>query len=1197
MAVGYLRKFIVIIYISSILVGLGTNETCRSPQYLEIGKSGIILCHFPDGFSSVHWYNTLNIIDDDPTLNYEGGSIKSGSGYDSGEFDIQFDGSLLINNVTLNHETIFTVTKFTDNEDSPRIYAVDVHTFVKPQTPCPVIDQCSCGSEICYVQWTLEREFICEVMQARPGIPLTWMRWTQEGHRNVSFRTSVEKSTLTQTTSVTVTSEFDHSQLITLVCKAEDALHLLEKNESIILIHRKDEEILDEVVFVSFEQYSKLTLNCSYTDVRVLVWEKKHIDGSLETLAVIHGLNNFSKIFDDSLSLNEEGALVVSKVDIHHEGTYRCTFIDDNKEAVKSYKVAVYVNPVPPYPIIDGCDHVQYCVLTSGIKGSLTCSVKGIRPQIQLQWRAFRDEEKELISFSNQRSTAKINGDTSDIELTTDYETSPGRDKRITVECYAVGENVELFQLSTKVELLLPFDSNTTQETPLKDTSLSPAVYGPIVAGGVLSIIVIIPVLIILCKKSGTTPKPMNDEELKMLQNHSETEQTQKKRQFIWELQQSYELLYSSVQPVPYQKENSYNVNDLFVEGGIECLRSNPLSKKEERKWQHVKSYHEILNGQRSKSNRCIIEAEPGTGKTTLVLQMTYEWCVCNSGSLIGNVEILIFIKLIQLKGVSSFYEAIKRFILPRDSHFEANDIKDILDGVASVLIILDGFDEYPDHNNSRSDFSAILQKQMFPQFQVILTTRTGCLPKHFAPRTKRIRLTGFNAEAQDQYLKKAVTMEDENAAKTVKEFLLDNPVLADLCQFPLFFVLYAHLSQENQSLKECTSVTTFFRYVVSCFHRHYTRKLPDNPADHDTSFEKDHDELNKIAFESLCRDKRRTEWRREELENRLGEDFVEYYLLVGILRETELTETVDLPGTAAADHIQTIHNIRFYHSLFCEWYAANNLTDVIKSGNGHSDNDDDTLAEEKFEFLEDLDLSNFHYVYRFACGLDPQVAKQLIEYIKATDGGDKYATLCILERNGSVEHIKDMIQNLCSRTVHIAHEDSRLIQRSIQQLLDIVYAMKPQIKVTKLLLHESFRGIDVDKCEIIVTSGLKLSCQNTIETLWIEESENDLGENEFKDLLKYSLQCPSLKNVSLSASVVPSALGDEALLKQLIQKKVTVNWYPSVVWYFLNLQEDCWQVSNGISQITDDEYLKEVTRIREIKKNPAISEVNISNS
>lgn len=91
----------------------------------------MILCHFPDGFSSVHWYNTLNIIDDDPTLNYEGGSIKSGSGYDSGEFDIQFDGSLLINNVTLNHETTFTVTKFTDNEDSPRIYAVDVHTFGK----------------------------------------------------------------------------------------------------------------------------------------------------------------------------------------------------------------------------------------------------------------------------------------------------------------------------------------------------------------------------------------------------------------------------------------------------------------------------------------------------------------------------------------------------------------------------------------------------------------------------------------------------------------------------------------------------------------------------------------------------------------------------------------------------------------------------------------------------------------------------------------------------------------------------------------------------------------------------------------------------------------------------------------------------------------------------------------------------------
>lgn len=81
--------------------------------------------------------------------------------------------------------------------------------------------------------------------------------------------------------------------------------------------------------------------------------------------------------------------------------------------------------------------------------------------------------------------------------------------------------------------------------------------------------------------------------------------------------------------------------------------------------------------------------------------------------------------------------------------------------------------------------------------------------------------------------------------------------------------------------------------------------------------------------------------------------------------------------------------------------------------------------------------------------------------------------------------------------------------------LLKFYFTTQPQIKVTKLLLHESFRGVDIDQCEIHLTSGLILSCQNTIETLWIEESENDLGENEFKDLLKYSLQCPSLKNVS----------------------------------------------------------------------------------
>lgn len=89
---------------------------CPQEQSLELGQGGIVNCSFATGFYGVYWYDT-----DDLTLSafmFYANENKGGKGYDSGEFDILPDGSLVINIVGVKHEIPFTV-----------VYMETVHTI------------------------------------------------------------------------------------------------------------------------------------------------------------------------------------------------------------------------------------------------------------------------------------------------------------------------------------------------------------------------------------------------------------------------------------------------------------------------------------------------------------------------------------------------------------------------------------------------------------------------------------------------------------------------------------------------------------------------------------------------------------------------------------------------------------------------------------------------------------------------------------------------------------------------------------------------------------------------------------------------------------------------------------------------------------------------------------------------------------
>lgn len=86
-------------------------------------------------------------------------------------------------------------------------------------------------------------------------------------------------------------------------------------------------------------------------------------------------------------------------------------------------------------------------------EGNITCSVYGIRPEVELQWSYYSQDTDGLVIKGEQRKSTQ-NGNTFDISLTTNFIFSSTFKGRITIECIIVGKYFDLFPFATKLDLL-----------------------------------------------------------------------------------------------------------------------------------------------------------------------------------------------------------------------------------------------------------------------------------------------------------------------------------------------------------------------------------------------------------------------------------------------------------------------------------------------------------------------------------------------------------------------------------------------------------------------------------------------------------------------------------------------------------------------------------------------------------------------
>ncbi|XP_071855449.1 NLR family CARD domain-containing protein 4-like [Apostichopus japonicus] len=645
-----------------------------------------------------------------------------------------------------------------------------------------------------------------------------------------------------------------------------------------------------------------------------------------------------------------------------------------------------------------------------------------------------------------------------------------------------------------------------------------------------------------------------------------------KKSIFINSLKRRYKLQYDAIQPIPYIKDRLYCVDKVFVEGGTEIYVVEGATKEKEGPWVRVDSYKDIFTDPRMKAKRRIIEAEAGYGKSTVTLQLAYDWCNGVKDSPFKDVEILILLRLRQLNSKISIYHAIKMFLAPSDPRIKSSDIKDIIESCSSVKVLLDGYDEFPDRDGATgSDVGRIITSNLLGNIDVTLTTRY--LPKDYdKANTKRVRLVGFDAKARDQYIRKAVTGEDDESVAKIKRALQANPILDDLCQVPLIFVMFSHMTHEKTHFQKFKSVTEFFSYMIQCFHSHLSNKSMDKSAKaYNIEYAVKYKELSKVAFEGLCGENQQLSWRKDGLCTRLGQGFCQHYIAVGILVEEEVSAVTN-EQTSATD-IQTRTDVRFYHQLFCEWFASFRLAEVVAATRG---------ASELKNVLDKVDPFNLQYLYRFTCGISSAVGKRIIEYLKSREDGGKFAILCILEQTGEVDGIKDTVRDLCSNRVEIWNRYSKLLQRSTIQLLEI--ASRFDIPISCVVLDSCSPRVDESGLNLILKSGLSLSILSSLQELWIGDRKRRLTNEEFAAILSYSSQCTSLKELRFYKYILPDTIPVGSIPSSLKSRNVKVLDNQDLNGSRrLNLQTGLWQPCDEKGNLPGEEGLDERSNVRHL--------------
>ncbi|KAG0019347.1 hypothetical protein BGZ80_005966, partial [Entomortierella chlamydospora] len=221
------------------------------------------------------------------------------------------------------------------------------------------------------------------------------------------------------------------------------------------------------------------------------------------------------------------------------------------------------------------------------------------------------------------------------------------------------------------------------------------------------------------------------------------------------------------------------------------------------------------LHGGRYVPKKILIQGRAGIGKTTLCKRLV---SIAQSDRWGHLFDAVLWIPLRQLKSVKgpNIESLLREEFFPHHSDGEKDTLMATLRNLiraGKVLFILDGLDEITAYTQPEQDIALEgLLKYLCSQNYVVVTSRPyGAHPSIYNSLDLQLETVGFSPDNINKYIYRYI--DDLDATKAAREFVLQNPSVQDLFKIPIQLDVFCYSFDLLPVLPEEQSVTMTLLY------------------------------------------------------------------------------------------------------------------------------------------------------------------------------------------------------------------------------------------------------------------------------------------------------------------------------------------------------------------------------------------------
>ena len=273
-----------------------------------------------------------------------------------------------------------------------------------------------------------------------------------------------------------------------------------------------------------------------------------------------------------------------------------------------------------------------------------------------------------------------------------------------------------------------------------------------------------------------------------------------------------------------------------------------------------TKEIKEILSSLEKSEDPCyiLIEGAPGIGKSVLLKEIAYRW---GKKDLLLNFELVLLISLRDpsLKQIKCVDDLLQLFckgdknateiVSACSEHLFAN-------GGKSLILLLDGYDEYPEDLCECSLVASILQRQVLPLCGLVVSSRPHASEHLCEQATIRVDILGFTETEREHYIKQALP-DQPHKIKELTQYLHQQPSVDSICFIPFNMVILLYLFKLGISLPK-NSTELYHHFICSTVCRHLSKF--GNPLTHNITdltalpepYNRIIQQLSKLSLEAL---------------------------------------------------------------------------------------------------------------------------------------------------------------------------------------------------------------------------------------------------------------------------------------------------------------------------------------------------------